>query len=182
MCCTNGSSCVPAIALALQGSQQQAVLAAKICGLIDLIALIRDQIGLDQGANLTLPSATTQSLAVELMKQIDALGEIYNADRSNVSSTSKNAQYFGITMEINCRLLNVLIKQCYSTNGVANFTLGNFVNSSVSATYAITPQVNYAFNYQITPTEFLCCIAEQFARLQSFLERFVNAKKCESIC
>ena len=180
MCCTNGSSCVPAIALALQGSQKQALLATKICGLIDLIALIRDQMGLDVGANLTLPGETTQDLVKELMTQIDALGEIYNADRSNVSSTSKNAQYFGITMEINCRLLNVLIKRCYSTNSTGNFTLGNFVNSSYTG--FITPQVNYAKNYDITPTEFLCCIAEQFARLQSFLERFVNAKKCESIC
>ena len=164
----SGKRCVAAIDIALQGSQKQEALARKLCGFVDLIALIRNQIVLDQNDNLPAPSPETQGLATELIRQINSLGELYTETLS-----AANAQQFGLVCEINCRLLNVLIKRCVAVDNTgANYTLGNIANGTAL----------YSLNYTVTPAEFLCCVSEHFARLQAFLERFAEAKRCEVPC
>jgi hypothetical protein len=167
-----GKRCIPAIDVALSGALKQEALAKKLCGLIDLIALLRNQISLDQSDGQATPSSTTQSLATELVRQIDAI-DVYTADSTGAKSSASEAVDWGLVCDVNCRLLNVLIKNCViEVNSTTNYTLSDIQDATI----------NYNIDYIVTPAEFLCCISEHFARLQAFLERYVDAKKCESVC
>lgn len=165
-CC--GPRCYPAIDWALQGSQKQEALAIKFCNWVDLIALIRNQINLDIAAGLTSPITTTQTLAAELIVQLDAEPTVYTAT-SGVSSYAATANEFGLVAEINCTLLNVLVRACVEADPLVN--LGVIANGTLV----------YADDDSAT-IQFLCCLSDHFRSLQNFLERYAKAKACESPC
>jgi len=164
----SGTRCYPAIDWALQGSQKQEALSTKFCNWVDLIALIRNQISLDLAAGQTANSATTAELATELVTQLDAESGVYTA-LNGVASGAGTANEFGLICEINCKLLNVLVRSCTD-------------NTSVNLdTVATEGALVYATDNSDT-TQFLCCLSEHFRAVQTFLERFGAAKRCEVPC
>ena len=167
--CNTGNRCYPAIDWALQGSQKQVALAGKFCNWVDLVGLIRAQISLDLAAGALVPSATTAALAASLITQLDGESGIYTA-LNDVAAGAATANQFGLVCEINCTLLNVLVRAC--TN-VADTDLGNI--SGATLDYTDTAEVN-------AHTQFLCCISDHFRAIQAFLERFAKAKSCEQPC
>ena len=165
----SGTRCYPAIDWALQGSQKQEALSTKFCNWVDLVALIRNQITLDLAAGETANTATTAALAAELVAQLDNESNVYTA-LDGVSGTADTANEFGLVCEINCKLLNVLVRDCNTTENTVNL-----------GALAVAGDVTYEGNVD-DYTQFLCCVADHFRAIQSFLERFVQAKRCEVPC
>ena len=166
-CC--GPRCYPAIDWALQGTQKQETLALKFCNWVDLIALIRNQINLDICSGETVNSTTTATLAAELVTQLDAEPTVYTAN-GGVSSPADTANEFGLVAEINCALLNVLVRACVEANPLVNLGV-----------IAAAGTLDYATDTSAT-IQFLCCLSDHFRSLQNFLERYAKAKTCESPC
>ena len=173
MCCT-GDKCYTSIDWALQGPQKQRALSGKFCNWIDLIALIRSQINLDISAGETSPSQVTMELVSTLIDQLDEEKFVYKTNFSDppVDVDAADATGFGLICEINCKLLNVLVKKCSETvDGVPVATLDSVKTLNYTNSVAVNAHLH-----------FLCCVSDHFRELQVFLERFVKAKGCESPC
>lgn len=149
-------------------SYRQAALAVKFANWIDLLALIRQQVGLDIQGKLIEPSLTTMNLVNELIRQLDETNEVYTG-LNDVDISAALANQFGLIMHLHhhCRPLHIMVKNTCSetsdppsSSDATTFTsLGSFI--SVPGLYGIENQQAIHL--------FLCCLTEHFKELHHFL-------------
>lgn len=168
MSCCN--KCVPRLCVALDSSFKEKSLLTRLCKINDYAGYVRLLIEEDISSGLDQPSSKTVQAVKNLIRDLDdALGLFkgpVGASSGQTTTSSNRAQNWGLNLISNCRLITILVRQCYSSNDQSNFTLANLVQ---------TPVVNYSFASERTFIEFLCCLCENLRTFTDFLGNYVSA-------
>ncbi len=137
----------------------------KICGLIDLIALIRAQIENDLIIPSTIPSDQTRDLFSQLIQMLDSLGKLIKLDGNNNSIEAGLALTFGLRQTINCRDIVIYKRTCVVIDQLDNiYTLKDFAVGGKGEYTAI------AFGgYKISPIDYICCLQDYFSNLLKYI-------------
>lgn len=169
--CTNGCG---NYVEALYSSQKydNDALKQKICGVIELIATLKEQVSQDIASNATLPSGITILAATQVINTLDSISEVALLDNASPPVTVASADLafiFGLNMEINCQFVKVLLRSCYINDENTGITAGLGWLSNDASTYATASSPS--------PFQFVCCLLEVFTKIKLFLDKY---KKCES--
>jgi len=166
------SDCVPAFCVALSSNFRERTTRDALCKIADYVAYVRLLVEEDIANGLQTPSAKTQAAAQKLIADLDDLLGLYKGvagaagHNGNSGGAANAAQNWGLKITANCRLVTILIKNCYaSANDGTNYQLAYLANGGA----------NYVREDDRTWLEFLCCLCEHFQTITNFLSAYVNA-------
>lgn len=165
MSCSN--KCVPAFAVAINSKFNEATARDQLCAAVDYVAYVKLLVDTDMGQGLDSPSVATQIAVVKLINDLNAINKLFKGPAG--PGGAETALQWGLSMTVSCRLVTILIRDCYASSNDANFTLANLAQA--------TP-VNYSTAEDKSFSEFLCCLGDSLKTFACFLSSYTSASGC----
>lgn len=166
MCGSN--TCVSAFAAALNSKFTESVARDQLCHAVDYVAYVKLLIEGDIAAGFDTPQPATQNAIAKLINDLNSILSLFKGNGTTNASSALAIQW-GLNMRVSCRLVTILIRDCYASSGDANYSLANLVQAS---------PVNYSSATDRSFNEFLCCLGITLQSFASFLSSYTSASGC----